>query len=1219
MIIERLDLRAFGQFTDVSLDLSAGPRRFHLIYGANESGKSTSLRAITSLMFGMSHVTEDNFLHNNASMRVGGVLVDEAGNRLECIRRRGRKATLRDAEDKEVIDEASLEEMIGGISRETFKTRFGLSHDELVAGGASILKGEGDLGQILFAAGAGVSQLREIQKELDDAAAKLFTPRGTKTAINSAIRDLDEKRKELRQAQVAPAAFVELQQRIDDKRNESSDLNEAMKSCAVELARLQSYQQALPLLPQWRSAIQALAQRSDAPKLDDGFTERRRQAITDRDVAISRHVEFEKRIAELTTRLDASPEDSLVRQHESEIQAVFQEVAARDKADRDQVDLVRVQRNADRKIIDLLRGLSVEIQSDSDDVDRAEAIGESVERLRVSDTLRTRIEELASQYERLIVQRNDSSDAVETTKRRLADTTQELDSLAVPGDPAVLSAAIDSIGAPQTLLDVLAEHRESEDRVSRRCDDLLRRLVGFDGTVEQAVALNPPNESVLQRLAEKLKLAHQKQVALEQRASEHSEDLEHARRRAQQQSTSEPLPTADQLDAARAQRDRAADQVADLAHSKNDVDQALDTLRENIRLADKLVDTMRMHHEQIHHREAELAKVKAIQTQLRETEDAVANAKKDLEACKEAWLQAWEDCGVKAASPKQMQKWLSDHEQLVEAKLRLADDEKRLEQTQVKIQRAAARLRKALASAQSKKQVKVGSSMSQGGLFDDPPEDDLVSLYDEAVALRSSWLRSSKQYDALTRRRDELVEELPQAEIRFEACQKAVEDWRQDWRRITESFVAAEQSTPQVVRTMLRQIDELAAKKRERDILATRIRSISEDKLAFASRVERLCSATGQVSPQQTAAERTSPGHLDDHSPRNDLAAEPSPTAIAQVLYQRLQTERTAAKSRETLREQLDITKQKLAEVAAQRTACEAALKQLCIEAGCQAADDLPMIEQAAREYQDLQASVRDLENQLGLLAGDQPIDAFVQAAGDQQAAILEVKIEQKEAELRELREKLSQSQQQLGAVQHELNLMDGSARASELMQSIQFSAGHISREVQVYAQTKVASLILRRAIDHYRQENQSPVLAFAEKYFAELSGEEYRGLKVDYDTKGKSTLFGLRSDGGEVPAGVMSTGTADALYLSLRLASLEHQLGHGTPIPLIVDDCLVQLDDRRAAAALQALSQLSEKTQVILFTHHRHLQDLAEQTLRAGDFHSHELGSRSLHAPSLS
>ena len=39
--------------------------------------------------------------------------------------------------------------------------------------------------------------------------------------------------------------------------------------------------------------------------------------------------------------------------------------------------------------------------------------------------------------------------------------------------------------------------------------------------------------------------------------------------------------------------------------------------------------------------------------------------------------------------------------------------------------------------------------------------------------------------------------------------------------------------------------------------------------------------------------------------------------------------------------------------------------------------------------------------------------------------------------------------------------------------------------------------------------------------------------------------------------------------------------------MPFIVDDVLVDFDDARSEAALNALAELSEKTQVILFTHH--------------------------------
>jgi hypothetical protein len=47
--------------------------------------------------------------------------------------------------------------------------------------------------------------------------------------------------------------------------------------------------------------------------------------------------------------------------------------------------------------------------------------------------------------------------------------------------------------------------------------------------------------------------------------------------------------------------------------------------------------------------------------------------------------------------------------------------------------------------------------------------------------------------------------------------------------------------------------------------------------------------------------------------------------------------------------------------------------------------------------------------------------------------------------------------------------------------------------------------------------------------------------------------------------------------------------------VPVIVDDLLVQFDDDRAVATLEVLSELSAKTQVLFFTHHKHLVELAE------------------------
>jgi recombinational DNA repair ATPase RecF len=66
-----------------------------------------------------------------------------------------------------------------------------------------------------------------------------------------------------------------------------------------------------------------------------------------------------------------------------------------------------------------------------------------------------------------------------------------------------------------------------------------------------------------------------------------------------------------------------------------------------------------------------------------------------------------------------------------------------------------------------------------------------------------------------------------------------------------------------------------------------------------------------------------------------------------------------------------------------------------------------------------------------------------------------------------------------------------------------------------------------------------------------------------------------------EVPVEGMSDGTRDQLYLALRIAALEQQFRANGPMPVVADDLLINFDDRRAAAALRVLAELSHSTQV--------------------------------------
>ena len=87
MRFHRLHIPAFGPFTDVELQFPAGGHDLHVIYGANEAGKSSLLRAFRDLLFGIHGQSPDNFLHDYKNLRLIGGIVNRAGDQLIFQRR----------------------------------------------------------------------------------------------------------------------------------------------------------------------------------------------------------------------------------------------------------------------------------------------------------------------------------------------------------------------------------------------------------------------------------------------------------------------------------------------------------------------------------------------------------------------------------------------------------------------------------------------------------------------------------------------------------------------------------------------------------------------------------------------------------------------------------------------------------------------------------------------------------------------------------------------------------------------------------------------------------------------------------------------------------------------------------------------------------------------------------------------------------------------------
>jgi len=282
------------------------------------------------------------------------------------------------------------------------------------------------------------------------------------------------------------------------------------------------------------------------------------------------------------------------------------------------------------------------------------------------------------------------------------------------------------------------------------------------------------------------------------------------------------------------------------------------------------------------------------------------------------------------------------------------------------------------------------------------------------------------------------------------------------------------------------------------------------------------------------------------------------------------------------------------------------------VSARCETHEEMIDAEQRSSVHASLTKRIRELERNLSRIAGSATIDELELQAGEADPDELQGRIETMNAQIRNMLDpEIAQLMESIGRRRNDLERMDGSGKAAELAEALQNSLVKIRRLTGRYIRLKLAAKLLREEAECYRTENEAPVLTLASRYFRELTLGSFESLRADSDEQGKPVLAGVRANGSWLQAEAMSSGTRDQLYLALRLATLELRAESSEPMPFIVDDILINFDDDRSRATLKALSELGEKNQVILFTHHRKIVETAGEKQFRGKVFIHELDDK--------
>ncbi len=195
--------------------------------------------------------------------------------------------------------------------------------------------------------------------------------------------------------------------------------------------------------------------------------------------------------------------------------------------------------------------------------------------------------------------------------------------------------------------------------------------------------------------------------------------------------------------------------------------------------------------------------------------------------------------------------------------------------------------------------------------------------------------------------------------------------------------------------------------------------------------------------------------------------------------------------------------------------------------------------------------------------------------------------IERKSTERSKTAQIIGETERQIGEITERLN----AARKNNSFDEVKFQSASIETRLKdSYRELAVLLLAkhtLEEAIAQWERKSQPEVYRLASRLFSQMTDGMWQTVRMNAqgDIEVVDAIKTTRSPQ------LLSLGTRQQLYLSLRIALLITAENVGRGLPLMCDDILVNFDDARRIQAVRALLELAKKRQVILFTCH---QDIA-------------------------
>lgn len=1147
MRILRLNLKAFGPFTNQEINLSAGNYGLHIIYGLNEAGKSSSLRAINAVLFGIPGRTNDNFLHDNSLLRVGADLVCKEGKELSFVRKKGNKNTLITPNEEEPITDMELEYFLRGITVERFFLEFALDHDKLVEGGNTFLSNKGDVGQSLFAAGHGLVGLQSFMDEIREQAGEIFSQKKRK-GIVELVKQFNEKKKESKQSSVNTNFWDKLDKNYRKQQEISRNIASQIGELNKDKIRLERLSRTFPLIIKRNTCLDKLSAFEGFTPIPESITEDRKNianSIQRTKDAIARN---DIKIKQLVLDIEALEIPETVIKRSPSIQALLDEKLGRYKSAQEdviglQVEYKQIKASIDSMLDNIKQGMTLK----------------DAQSLNLRTSEHSEVESMTKEYDKVVDRLDSHKKNLKKVLSKYRQTREKIDKMENPLDIALLKKEMADITKKGDLHFVLNKIKGQITVKKEQISNELGKMGIENMDLEKVAKMNVPDVTVIDKYINKFSTLDRYLGKSTDEIIRIKEENRKNEAKLKQLHATGNVFSADELKQIRDERDNGWRFIKRVWLENEDVsvdtteylhglslDQAYER---DVKKTDEIVDSRYNQADQVAKVDQLNINLKTLEEELSQADTENQKHQKAMTALKAEWKTLWIKSGIELRMPNEMR-----------------DRRVNLSTTWDKI----ATMRKESVEADFiSKEIATCISRLNKCLDEKYNEDNLNSF----LSYCGSIVEKSEQITQKNKENETRISDYKNEETMLlsdiKEYEQALETWNVKWSELMSRFGLNPENSTTEVTTMIHQVQKVFIKQKELKDKEKRIEEIKDATNRFEEDLARLLV---NITPDLTSL---------------------SPLEASGRLREIVETAKSNQTQKTTLETELKKNKITLEQDNNTSQRQQKQIDELCSQAACNNVDELISKEEKSAHVRSLEVELHNIDYQL-IDTGGGSVDEINSEAASTDRETVNLKLGNIKSNMTNLIDNKTSVDQAVGELKNQLDGIDGGNIAAQAAEDAEAILTKIKEHARKYLKLTLALKVIEQEIECYRKKNESPLLAKASQYYMKLTLGSFTGLTISYEGE-QPAIVGVRPDNRHTEVIKMSDGSRDQLYLSLRLAALSIYLETSEPMPFIVDDILIKFDDDRARATLEILSEISNKTQVLFFTHQARHVDITK------------------------